>query len=84
MNEREMLKVAEVRVMEEEYNKVLMSLAEENQRYALLKGEYTSLELMQEKAEEFIYSMETSKEEDRRHFEEILDERDKEKRSMIN
>lgn len=29
--------------MEEEYNQVLISLGEENKRYASLKGEYTSL-----------------------------------------
>lgn len=57
MNQQQFLKVEEIRVMEEEYNKILQSLAEENQKYISLKGEYTSLELQQEKAEEHILKM---------------------------
>lgn len=44
--------------MEDQYNKLLTNLEEESQRYASLKGEYTTMELLQEKAEEFITNLE--------------------------
>ena len=42
------------------------------------------MELLQEKAEEFIKELEAAKMQDRRHFDEVMDERDKEKRDYIN
>lgn len=43
MNEQYQLKKEEIKVMEDEYNKLLSSLEEESGRYAALKGEYTTI-----------------------------------------
>lgn len=51
MNERYQLKIEEIQIMEEEYNKVLETIKDQNIKYSLLKGEYTSLEIIHEKAQ---------------------------------
>ena len=83
MERRFDLKMTEFKVVEEEYNRMLVSIEEESNKYASLKGEYTSLQMMQERTEEFIQELESGRELDRSNFELVLDEHNKDKRAFI-